>query len=67
MKLTDCVPQRISKLFIGSLLIAGSLGLFISGFTILPVIGLILAVPVAVLGVYFIRMHLTKECEVDFS
>jgi hypothetical protein len=66
MKTTDCVPQKISKLMLGSLLLAAASGLIIIGITLLPVIGFIMAVPVIALAVYVFRLHLSDQCEIDF-
>lgn len=65
MKLNECIPERMSKLLVGSLLLIGALVLVAIGFTILPVVGIILAIPVAGLGIYFIRVHLNEKCEID--
>ncbi|MDY0375898.1 MAG: hypothetical protein RBQ72_09230 [Desulfobacterium sp.] len=65
MKLSECIPERMSKLLVGALLIVGALALVAIGFTILPVVGIILAIPVAGLGIYFIRVHLNEKCEID--
>ena len=65
MKLNECLPERMSKLMIGSLLLIGALALVVIGFTILPVVGFILAIPVAGLGIYFLRVHLNEKCEID--
>jgi hypothetical protein len=66
MKATDCVPQKISKLMLGSFLLAAASGLIVIGITLLPVIGFILAVPVIALAVYVFRLHLSDQCEIDF-
>ncbi len=50
---------------IGSLLMLGAFALIISGFTILPIAGFFLAVPFAVLAIYFTRLHLNDKCEID--
>lgn len=65
MSNNECLPERMSKMMIGSLLLIGALALVVIGFTILPVVGVILAVPVAGLGIYFIRVHLNEQCEID--
>ncbi|SMC90378.1 hypothetical protein SAMN02746065_11481 [Desulfocicer vacuolatum DSM 3385] len=67
MKMNECLPERMSKLMIGSLLLIGALALVIIGFTLLPVVGFLLAIPVAALGVYFIRVHLNDKCEIEGS
>ena len=63
----ECIPQRLSKFTLGIILMLASLGLGVIGVTLLPIIGLVAAVPVALLGVYFFRVHLNDQCEIDFS
>ena len=67
MKSNQCIPQQISKFTLGLLLIGAALGLVVIGLTLLPIIGFVLAVPVAGLGIYFFRIHLNDQCEMDFS
>ena len=67
MKANECLPEKLSKLMIGSLLMIGALALVVIGLTLLPVVGFVLAVPVAGLGFYFIRVHLNEKCEIDVS
>ncbi len=64
MKATECVPQKISKLMLGSLLLAAALGLIIIGITLLPIFGFLLAIPVIALAVYVFRLHLNDQCEI---
>ena len=42
MKTIECVPQKISKLMLGSLMLAAAIGLIIIGITLLPVFGIVL-------------------------
>ncbi len=67
MSPNKCIPQRISKFGFGLILIGAALGLTVIGLTLLPIIGLVLAVPVAGLALYFFRVHLNDQCEMDFS
>jgi len=67
MKTTQCVPEKISKFMIGSLMLAAAAGLVVIGMTLLPVFGFMLAVPVIALSVYIFRLHLNKECQIDLS
>ena len=67
MKATECVPQKLSKMMLGSLLLAAALALIIIGVTLLPVFGFILAIPVVALAVYVFRLHLNDQCEIDPS
>ena len=66
MKITECAPQKISKLMFGSLLLMAALGLIIIGTTLLPVFGFLLALPVIALSIYVFRLHLNDQCEIDF-
>ncbi|MCG8634959.1 MAG: hypothetical protein MI863_14085 [Desulfobacterales bacterium] len=63
----ECIPQRISKFALGLMLLGAAMGLVVIGVTLLPIIGLIAAIPVAALGIYFFRVHLNDQCEIDFS
>ena len=66
MKTTECVPQKISKLMLGLILMGFALALIIIGVTLLPVFGFILALPVIALTIYIFRLHLNDQCEIDF-
>ncbi|MCU0556298.1 MAG: hypothetical protein R6X05_17400 [Desulfobacterales bacterium] len=63
MGLSSCLPQKLSKLAIGILFLIFGTGTAILGVTVLPVIGLVLAAPLFIIGIYFIRTHLNKKCE----
>jgi hypothetical protein len=67
MKLSDCMPQKISKFALGLVLVAAALVMTIISFTILPVIGMILVVPILALAVYVFKLHLNDQCEIDPS
>lgn len=67
MKATDCVPEKFSKLLLGSLMLAAALALIIIGVTLLPIFGFALAIPVLGLAVYIFRLHLNDQCEIDLS
>jgi|SaaInlLV_10m_DNA_2_1039722.scaffolds.fasta_scaffold96553_1 hypothetical protein len=66
MKTIECVPQKISKLMLGSLMLAAAIGLIIIGITLLPVFGIVLAIPVIGMAIYVFRLHLNDQCEIDF-
>ncbi len=66
MKATQCVPQKISKLMMGSIMLIAAAALVVIGVTLLPVFGLVLAVPVIALAIYIFRLHLNDQCEIDF-
>lgn len=67
MKASDCVPQTISKYILGSLLAIAAIGLIIIGVTLLPIIGIIMALPVIGLAVYVFQSRLDDQCEIDFN
>jgi len=67
MKATQCVPQKISKLMMGSIMLAAAAALIIIGITLLPVFGFVLAIPVTALAIYIFRLHLNDQCEIEFS
>lgn len=66
MKTTQCVPQKISKLMMGSIMLAAAAALIVIGITLLPIFGFVLAVPVTVLAIYIFRLHLNDQCEIEF-
>jgi hypothetical protein len=61
------MPQKISKLLLGSLILAAAIALVIIGITLLPVFGFILAVPVIALSFYIYSLNLNDQCEIDIS
>ena len=67
MTSNQCIPQQISKFTMGLVLLGAALGLVVIGITLLPIIGFVLAVPVAGLSIYFFRIHINDQCEMDFS
>lgn len=67
MKSNGCIPQQISKYLIGFLALGAALALVVIGFTILPIFGFFLAVPLVALAVIIFRFHLNDQCEIDFS
>ncbi len=67
MKLSSCIPQKISKFALGMILVAAALAMTVVSFTLLPVIGLVLVIPILALAVYVFRLHLNDQCEIDPS
>ena len=64
---TKCIPQKISKLMMGSIMLAAAAALVVIGVTLMPIFGLMLAVPVAAIAIYIFRLHLNDQCEIDFT
>ena len=65
MKITDCVPEKMSKGIISAFLLVLGLALMFTGFTVLPIVGLVLSAPFIFLAVYFYRLHLNDQCEIE--
>lgn len=64
MSTNNCFFERVSALSIGILLLVGAIGFALIGLTVLPVVGLVVAVPVFALSVYFFRVHFNRQCEI---
>lgn len=60
-----CLPERVSKLMLSVLLIAGGVGFLVIGVTVLPLIGFLFALPLLILGGYFYRVHLNERCRIE--
>lgn len=65
MSVFNCFFQNISKMAIGSIFILFGLGAVISGFTVLPIFGFLIAIPLFYLAWYFIHVHLNRQCEIE--
>ncbi len=67
MQSKACMPERFSKLLLATILLLGGIGFSVIGITVLPVIGLLVAVPMLVLAGYFYRVHLNEQCRIGES
>lgn len=65
MNANHCFFERFSALTIGVLLSIGAVGLFVISLTIMPLVGLIFALPAAVLAIYFFRVHFNRQCQIQ--
>jgi hypothetical protein len=63
----NCGLEKPLNIVIGALLLLVGLGFTLIGLTVLPVIGLFVAVPVLALGLFFLFAPRSKECQVSFS
>ena len=61
---TKCLPQRISIILISIFMLLGAAAFTLLAFSVLPIIGFLVAVPLFILAVYFIRLRLNKQCEI---
>lgn len=62
-----CLFERFSKMGIGFFFLFISIGFMLSGITVFPIFGFILAVPFLLISLYFFRVHLNKDCQIDGS
>ena len=62
MNRITCYFERISDFAVGLFLLFLGLALTIVSFTIIPVIGLLIAIPVLVLAIAFLGAKRSKEC-----
>ena len=62
MNRLSCYFERISDFAVGLFLLFTGLALTLISFTIIPVIGLFIAIPVLVLAVAFLGAKRSKEC-----
>lgn len=60
-----CLPERTSKLLIAVLLLIGGLGFLIIGITVLPLLGVLFALPLLAFAAYFYQAHLTERCRLE--
>jgi hypothetical protein len=62
-----CLFERFSKMGIGFFFLFISIGCMLSGITVFPIFGFIFAVPFLFISLYFFRVHLNKDCQIDRS
>lgn len=67
MKNDRCTSEKFYKYFLSGLFGVFSLGLVVLGFTFLPIIGFVLALPVVAIAFVLIRTKLNDQCELDFN
>ena len=64
MNINTCIVERISKTGIGLFFLITAFAFLVSGVTVLPFFGFLLAVPAFVASAYFFYAHLNKSCEI---
>jgi hypothetical protein len=64
MNRNDCKLERVSNATVGLILLGVGLLFTLTGITVLPVIGLLIAVPVLVLAVVFLAAPRSKACAI---
>jgi hypothetical protein len=62
-----CIVERISKAGIGLLFLSLAAGFMVSGITVLPFFGFLMAAPALIASIYFFSAHLNKRCEMEIE
>ena len=62
MKTLDCQLERVSNAMVGAVLLFIGFIFTLLGLTVIPVIGLLIAVPLGILGVVFVLAPRSKAC-----
>ena len=60
-----CIVERISKAGLGLFFLFVAAGFMLSGITVLPLFGFLLALPALLASIYFFSAHLNKSCEIE--
>lgn len=65
MKRIDCLFERSASIGIAVALVLMAVGLSVIGITVLPVLGLFLAIPVFLMAGFFLFSPRSKECTIN--
>jgi len=60
-----CLSERVSKMALGLFFLFISVGFMLSGITVLPIFGFLIALPLLFFSLYFFRAHLNKACQIE--
>ncbi len=63
MNRTDCKLERVSNVSVGLILMGVGFLFALTGITVLPVLGFLIAAPVLVLAVIFLAAPRSKACQ----
>jgi len=64
MRPIDCLIERPANIGVAAALMVMALGLIVIGLTVLPVLGIFLAIPVFLLSVAFLFAPRSQECSI---
>ena len=64
MNKNKCTVERISKAGVGLFFLITAAAFALSGITVLPFFGFMMAIPAFLLSLYFFSAHLNKSCEI---
>ena len=62
-----CLVERFSKIGLAIVFLMISFAFILSGITVLPFVGFVIALPFVLFSIYFFRAHLNKECQIEES
>ncbi len=65
MKDDMCLVERFTKINLAVFFLVVSIAFLLSGFTVFPIFGIIFSIPVFLLSLFFFRVHLNKNCEIE--
>jgi len=60
-----CLFERVLKVALGLFFLFMSSGFMLSGITVLPVLGFLIAIPLVFFSLYFFRAHLNETCHIE--
>ncbi|MGD2149133.1 MAG: hypothetical protein PVJ20_04230 [Desulfobacterales bacterium] len=59
-----CLFERFSKIGLGVVFLLISVGFMLSGVTVLPIFGFVIALPFFLVSLYFFNAHMNKACQI---
>ncbi len=60
-----CLFERFLKVILGCFFLFISVGFMLSGITVLPIFGFLIAFPLLLFSFYFFRAHLNQACQIE--
>ena len=60
-----CLFERFLKVVLGLFFLFISAGFMLSGITVFPIFGFLIAFPILFFSFYFFRAHLNKSCQIE--
>ncbi len=60
-----CLLERFLKVVLGLFFLFISVGFILSGITVFPIFGFLVAFPLLFFSFYFFRAHLNKACQIE--
>ncbi len=60
-----CLFERFLKVILGCFFLFISVGFMLSGITVLPIFGFLIAFPLLLFSFYYFRAHLNQACQIE--